>query len=365
MDQPASILVVDDTVENLHLLSRMLTEHGYEVRPVTSGRQALVAARSAPPEAVLLDVTMPEMDGYEVCRRFKEEPTLREIPVIFLTALSDTADKLRAFEAGGVDFITKPFQIDEVLARVRAHVALRQSHAALSASYQRLRGLERMREDLVQMVIHDMRSPLASLVMMLEHLHAGLGAALGEDVAGDLLVAVQAAAATNRMANDVLDVSRLEDGKLPLDRSRHDLVALCRDVVAGRRGLDRSADVVVDADGALDVDCDRGLVRRVVENLVGNAIKHTPEGCPIRVVTRAGAGRVRVEVRDGGRGVPLDARAKIFDKFGTLGARNDGAFHSAGLGLAFCKLAVEAHGGRIGVDAAEPVGSVFWFELPT
>lgn len=365
MEQPASILVVDDTVENLHLLSRMLTAHGYEVRPVTSGRQALVAARSAPPEAVLLDVTMPEMDGYEVCRHFKDEPALREIPVIFLTALSDTADKLRAFEAGGVDFITKPFQIDEVLARVRAQVALRQSHAALADSYQRLRGLERMREDLVQMVIHDMRSPLASLVMLLEHMHAGLGAALGDDVAEDLRIAVQAAAAANRMANDVLDVSRLEDGKLPLDRSRHDLVALCRDVVAGRRGLDRSADVAIDGDGALLVDCDPGLVRRVIENLVGNAIKHTPAGCPIRVAARAGSGQVRVEVRDGGGGVPVEARAKIFEKFGTLGARHDGAFHSSGLGLAFCKLAVEAHGGRIGVDAGSPVGSVFWFELPT
>jgi two-component system, sensor histidine kinase and response regulator len=358
----ASILVVDDTIENLQLLATMLEGQGYEVRPVTSGRQALRAAIAAPPEIVLLDLSMPEMDGYEVCRRFKENEALREIPVLFLTAFGQTADKIRAFEAGGADYITKPFQIDEVLARVRVHLALRQSHAELKASYARLQSLEKLRDDLVQMVIHDMRSPLTALSMLLTCLQEEVGDALGEQTREDLENAMSAAASVNRMANDVLDVSRLEEGKLPLDRARHDLVQICNEVVANRTSLDRRRAIEIEAPGAVEVVCDRDLVYRVVENLVGNALKHTPVDAQVRIAAKRDGDRAQIAVRDRGPGVPPDARARIFEKFG----RVEGGVHtshSAGLGLAFCKLAVEAHGGRIGVDDAAP-GSVFWIELP-
>ena len=186
----ASILVVDDTVENLQLLGSMLSEQGYEVRPVTNGRDALLAARSYPPDSILLDVSMPEMDGYEVCTQLKASEELREIPVIFLTALNSTADKVKAFEVGGADHVTKPFQIDEVLARIRVHIALRRSRQELLASYERLRGLERLREDMVQMVVHDMRSPLSALIGLLEpdpdrsDVHARRGHRAGPRVRG-------------------------------------------------------------------------------------------------------------------------------------------------------------------------------------
>jgi two-component system sensor histidine kinase/response regulator len=360
----ASILVVDDTVENLQLLSSMLQVRGYEVRPVTNGRDALLAARSDPPELVLLDVSMPEMDGYEVCARLKESAELREIPVIFLTALNSTADKVKAFEVGGADYVTKPFQMDEVLARIRVHVALRRSRLELLASYERLRGLERLREDLVQMMVHDMRSPISALIGLLDLLRTDPTCTLSEDAAKDLQYAVQAAAGLSGLANDLLDVSRLEENKLPLDRRPHDLVPVCREVLVRLAPLDRTRRLELDAAEAVPAVCDRGVVQRVLENLVGNAMKHTPGGGRVRVSAVAGPERVRVAVHDEGPGVPPEARSKIFEKFGTVAARHERQYHSAGLGLTFCKLAVEAHGGRIGVDAGDPVGSVFWFELP-
>jgi signal transduction histidine kinase len=358
----ASILIVDDTVENLQLLSSMLQDHGYEARPVTNGRDALVAARQHPPELILLDVSMPEMDGYEVCARLKEIPELREIPVIFLTALSSTADKVKAFEAGGADHVTKPFQIDEVLARIRVHVALRRSQLELQASYDRLRRLERLREDLVQMVVHDMRSPLSALMGLLELVQTD--STLGAQAAEDLQYAIQSAAGVNGLANDLLDISRLEEDKLPLDRQPCDLAQIGRDVLVRLGPLDRTRLLDLDAPGPVAVRCDRGLVHRVVENLVGNAVKHTPRGGRIIVSATARPGRVRVAVRDEGPGVPPEARTQIFEKFGTVAARREHQYHSTGLGLTFCKLAVEAHGGTIGVDAGDPTGSVFWFELP-
>jgi signal transduction histidine kinase len=162
----------------------------------------------------------------------------------------------------------------------------------------------------------------------------------------------------------LLDVSRLEAGAMPLNRVRADLAQVTREAIARLEGMDRDREYVVDVTGDVSVTCDAGIIRRVIENLMSNAIKHTPEGGRVRfVLARTGDG-VRVSVIDQGPGVPVDARAKIFEKFGTLDAKEQRAHHSAGLGLAFCKLAVEAHGGTIGVADAHPTGSEFWFDLP-
>src|SRR6188508_3642417 len=138
----ASVLVVEDTIANLRLLSELLGAQGYEVRAVTNGRQAIQAVEREPPDLILLDINMPELNGYEVCRQLRALERSKDIPVIFLTALTDAIDKVRAFDAGGVDYVTKPFQIEEVLARVKTHIALRQAHAELADSYARLRVVE-------------------------------------------------------------------------------------------------------------------------------------------------------------------------------------------------------------------------------
>ena len=357
------MLVVDDTIENLRLLSSMLEEHGYEVRPVTNGRQALQAVERDPPDLILLDITMPEMDGYEVCRRLRANDRSKDVPVIFLTALTDTADKLRAFDTGAVDYVTKPFRFEEVLARVKTHVALRRAQVALADSYKRLSTLERLRDDLVHMIVHDMRSPLQVLLTRLELLE-GPAAALGEDSRDDLQNAIESSKELGRMVNDLLDVSRLEAGEMPLERGVWDLTRMANEVRAALGTIDRERPIDVESPGAVDVSCDGALVRRVMENLVSNVIKHTPAGTRMRISIARGDGRVRVAVHDEGSGVPAEAREKIFEKFGTVESRHERAYHSVGLGLAFCKLAIEAHGGTIGVDPGVPVGSTFWFELP-
>ena len=225
----ASVLVVDDTVENLRVLSDLLGEQGYEVRAVTSGRQALQAVEHDPPDLILLDITMPDMDGFEVCRLLRATEWSKDVPVIFLTALTATADKLRAFDAGGVDYVTKPFQFEEVLARVRTHVALRRAQTALADSYEGLRALERLRDDLVHMIVHDMRSPLTALQIDL-NLLKGPAAALDDVSRQGLQAAVDSVKALNRMANDLLDVSRLEEGKMPIDRAEWDLIEIASEV---------------------------------------------------------------------------------------------------------------------------------------
>lgn len=359
----ASILVVDDTVENLRLLCSILSGRGHEARPASSGRLALEAASSYPPDAILLDINMPEMDGYEVCRHLKQAENLRDIPVIFLSAMTETADKVKGFSLGGADYITKPFQVEEVLARVETHVALRRSKLKLQESYDRLRAMERLREDLVNMIVHDIRSPLGALIMLLDFVLESSRNQLDQNAVESLETASRAADTLARMANDILDVSRIEEGRLPLDAGQVDLVQVCREVVALMQPLERSRQLEVVTGQSIEACCDRKLVQRVVENLVGNAIKHTPSTGRISVAVLTADGGARIEVRDDGRGVPDEARETIFDRYATGGACS-GKYHSAGLGLTFCRMAVEAHGGRIGVDPVKPQGSSFWFELP-
>lgn len=357
-----NVLVVDDTIENLNLLSSILEQDGYEVRPVPEGPMALQAIVVELPDIILLDINMAPLSGYEVCERLKQDPRTKDIPVIFVSALDETLDKVRAFSLGAVDYVTKPFQVLEVLARVRTHLQLRRTQQALEQSYQRLRQLEALRDDLVHMVVHDLRSPLSALIYNLGFIREGLMGKVPSQVLDDVDAGEAAARIMIGLANDLLDVSRLESDRLPVQRAREDLLDVVRAAVENVRRMQSGREVVIESQGPVAGWFDAALIRRVIENLVSNGLKHTPPESPLHIEA-SGSEALRVVVRDQGHGVPEQYRDKIFDKFGISVARHDNAYHSAGLGLAFCKLAVEAHGGRIGVESTS-AGSAFWFEIP-
>jgi two-component system sensor histidine kinase/response regulator len=356
----ASVLVVDDNLDNLRLLGAMLADRGFDVRPVTSGAEALRTVAQAPPDLVLLDVSMPLMDGFEVCARLKQDEATRDVPVIFVTALGDITAKVKGFAAGGTDYITKPFQLEEVLARVSNQLALRDARRQLSSHLERLHELERLRDDLVHMIVHDLRSPLTAMIMNIYALKSRV-AGESRDIVGEL---AKAAEALSGMTNTLLDVRRLEEGKMPLQRVACDLTRIAAEVRGALAVMHRGRTIELDGDGPVVAVCDPALIRRVLENLLSNGIKHSPASGRLRVAIARVAERIRVTVEDEGEGVPPEARQRIFEKFGAVTARADSSYHSAGLGLAFCKLAVLAHHGAIGVESARPKGSRFWFELP-
>jgi len=357
------IMVVDDVPENLKLLEGMLRDCGYRVVAFPRGNLAIKAAQKDPPDLILLDIMMPGLDGYAVCERLKADPNLRDIPVIFISALDEISDKVEAFRRGGVDYVTKPFQFEEVEARVKAHLQLRRQQLRIEEQLRKLRDLEELRDSLLHMIIHDMRSPLGVFTNAARFLEGVLDLEPGNQQM--LTVATQAARELDEMINSLLDVNRMESGEMPLNPTNHDLLEIGRAVVDSIRGSAEFAGVQLDISGTNTSACfDKDLFRRVLSNLVGNAIKYCGAGSSIKIRILSSDTVARVEVADDGPGIPAESRERIFEKFGLVEDRRTTGKHSTGLGLAFCKLAVEAHHGRIGVESEVNVGSTFWFELP-
>lgn len=359
------ILLVDDLPANLELLSGMLKGRGYKVRAALSGDAAFQAVAAEPPDLVLLDIKMPGMDGYEVCSRLKADPKTKDIPVIFISALNETFDKVRAFAAGGVDYIPTPFQFEEVAARVRTHLELRRQDQALRRNYEKLKELERLRSGLVHMIIHDLRIPLSVIVSSVDMARRDRRSALSSYAADNLEEASKSGEIMMRMVSDLLDASRMESGKMPLTMAECDLAELLTRTAAYMKPLAGKRTLVAGpVEGGLKVRADAQLLGRVLKNLVSNAIKFSPkEGGYVALAARREKKRIRLTVENNGPGIPAEHHGKIFEKFGQLDSSGERRPYSTGLGLNFCKLAVELHGGHIGVESEPGKPTVFWIEL--
>jgi signal transduction histidine kinase len=360
-----SIMVVDDTPVNLRLLTGMLKERGYKVRPVANGKFALQTAKHDPPDLILLDILMPEMNGYEVCERLKAEEQLAKIPVIFISALDETMDKVKAFKVGGVDYVTKPFQFEEVEARVATHLELRRQKHLIQESYDRLRELEALRDGLVHMIVHDMRTPLTAIYGFLKTLEMLEGENLSDQGREFVQTALASTEHLVEMVSSLLDVSKMEAGEMKLNLTQCELLTIAREALAKVEPLKGGRQLMLSGpDEPVTVIADAELIARVFQNLLGNALKFTPDGGRVTVSIEPNADAVRVLVQDTGPGIPPPYRERIFEKFFQVENRANRQKYSTGLGLTFCKLAVEAHGGQVGVDSEEGRGSTFWFTLP-
>jgi len=364
------LLVVDDVATNIDILLGVLSED-YIVRVATDGPDALDSVRRAVPDLILMDVMMPGMDGFEVCRRLKDDPTTHGIPVIFITALDEIMDKVKGFSVGGVDYVTKPFQPEEVLARVGLHLEIRRQKlelhrqkSELQQSYDKLRETEIQRDSLVHMIIHDMRSPL---FVILGNLEMAEMKPLPDCVATCIGRAMSASYMLMEMISTLLDVSKMEAGQMMLKFSEFYMRDLVMETIQMLEPLQFQRRVSMTAPEEMEaISGDTRLIRRILQNLIGNALKFTDKdkGIITVCIEIAAKDKMRVSVVDNGGGIPQEYREKVFDKFCQVATQKQSQGYSTGLGLTFCKLAVEAHGGRIGLESEVGGGSTFWFELP-
>ena len=355
------VLVVDDHAANRLLLRELLEPDGHEVVEAADGAAALELANAHPPDVVLLDVQMPGLDGFEVCRRLKAGRETAAIPVVLVTALDARDDRIAGIRAGADDFLTKPIDRTEVKLRVRNAVAAHSLFLESLTQYRKLQELEAMRDSLVHLVVHDLRSPLSVVLASLELLQLGADG-LGADTAEFVADALECTRRMSDMVSDMLDVSRMEEQKLPLVLEQLDLNEV---IAAAARVVAHSSVRVVHVGASMPVParCDRKLVLRVIANLVDNAVKFSPPEGTVSVLATTTERGATVKVFDAGPGIPPEARSMIFDKFGQVRGVQQSS-RSSGLGLTFCKLAVEAHGGVIGVESDGRTGSEFWFSIP-
>lgn len=354
------ILVVDDTPDNCLLIQAILQDEGYQVELADSGKEALRMIEQSPPDLVLLDVMMPGMDGYEVTRRIRANPSLPFMPILLTTAY-DQPSVAQGLDTGADDFIRKPVHFDELLARVRA--LLRLKHSVDERDQ-----IARQREDFVSRLTHDLRTPLVAADRMLNLMSQGALGELSDDVQDAISTMIRSNANLLTMVNTLLEVYRYEAGRKTLIFSPVDLAELAQEVVKelSPLAIDKNLKLNLEFNEGEDYNAkgDRLELYRVMTNLVGNAIKFTDEGSVTVRLIRVDTGLVpaiKLEVQDTGPGISDSDRATLFESFIPGKHKRSGS----GLGLHLTRRIVEAHNGRINVATELGKGSTFTVYLPT
>jgi signal transduction histidine kinase len=355
-----NILIVDDIPANLKVLGDILKGEGYKVRPVPSGALALQVAEKERPDLILLDIMMPDMDGYEVCRRLKENKLLHDIPVIFISALSETNDVVKALKFGGVDYITKPFRAEEISARVKTHIKLRRQSIELQE-------LNVTKDRFFSIIAHDLRGPMGGFM--------GLTDLLTEELSNMSMAEIQEFlwsmrdSATNlfKLLENLLQWARVQQGGIIFSRER----VLFRPIVteslemiqesAKKKGIT----IICDISDQLEVFADGNLIQTVIRNLVSNAVKFSTRGGTVNISAKTTEDEsVEISVKDMGIGMNpymVENLFRIDVKNGRPGTEGE---QSTGLGLLLCKEFIEKHGGHIRVESEVGKGSVFTFNIP-
>ena len=339
-----------------------LEKDGFEFSHHSLCEGAVEIAKAFKPDVILLDVELPDGNGYSLCTQMRAEPSLAEVPVIFLTGMGDEQSRLKGFEAGSQDYVVKPFSVEELRARVRAHLAVKQRRDKLAVAVDELSLRERVRQDIADMIVHDLRSPISTVKITLDLLRqSGLvGGTEFDRMLGS------AEGALDYMLLTVGDLLDLGAGKVKVEPLRLDLAALGRRLNgllvphAERRRVSFSLETA----GEDGLRTDATLVFRIVANLAFNALKFSRPGGEVKVALTAHALGLRAEVADRGPGVPDSEKEKIFLKYHRAPGAEAGRFEGSGIGLAFCRLASRTLGGRVWVEDNPGGGSRFLLDVP-
>jgi signal transduction histidine kinase len=375
MESAACVLVADDVGANVELLMDQLAPLGLRIVQASDAPSALAMAMDLRPDLCILDASMPagalgvpdREAGFEVCRRLKRDPRTARIPVIFVSALNDASDRLKAIESGGDDFLIKPHNRHVLGARVRSLLKLKGATDALEESLRRLREVQKARDDLTRMVVHDLKTPLTSMLATLEMLRDGDFGAVPEGPARALSDVEGKAEDLLGLIHNLLDVTRAEEKPLALAMEPIAPLAFLSELEydwALRFRQEQTSSCVEVADDAPVFQADKAILKRVFSNLIQNAITHSPLPVTLELTARREGTGILFTIGDNGPGIPEAYQETIFAAFTQLSVPNAPRVFSSGLGLAFCRVAVENHGGHIAVESVEGQGSTFTIWLP-
>ncbi|OQY44540.1 MAG: hypothetical protein B6242_12490 [Anaerolineaceae bacterium 4572_78] len=396
------VLIVDDNPTNLQILAEYLETADFEIFVAEDGESALELIEYVTPDIILLDVMMPGIDGFETCHRLKNNPQTKDIPIIFMTALSDASDKVKGFEVGGVDYITKPLQYSEVLARVNTHLTIGnlqkklqqandeleqrvadRTHRLESIAIEKARLLTELEETVIKLkeadhlksefltnMSHEMRTPLNSILGFSELLLLGINGELDPPIQDDIQLIYNSGQHLLAIVNDVLDISKIEAGLIELVLDTFDVHDIIADIQATSTILigDKHVKIITDIPNDLSkVHADETRLKQILLNLMDNAIKFTNEGQITMKVHQSDTEpkMMLFSITDTGIGIPHDKHDVIFKRFRQADMSYRREYGGMGLGLTICQELVKMHGGNIGVISQMYKGSKFWFTIPT
>lgn len=369
-DHPRHILIVDDTPDNLRLLSKTLSEQGYEVQCAINGKLALMAVNHKTPDLILLDIKMPEMDGYEVCEKLKSKPETAEIPVIFLSALDDVLDKVKAFKIGGIDYITKPFQVEEVFARIENQLTIRSlqkelhnKNLKLQKLNQELQRSNQELEEFTYVVSHDLQQPLQTITGFAELLLALKSEINLEQEADEYVTPIlDQGIRMQELIKDLLEYSRAGTKKRNFEAT--DCQEILRKSLAHLHGAIQDSRAMITSETLPTVMADRIQIGQLFQNLIGNGIKYQRSNVEPKIVIAVEEKPQEwlFKVEDNGIGIKPENFERVFQVFQRLHTNQE--YPGTGVGLAICKKIIDRHQGKIWIESQWGIGTTFYFTIP-
>lgn len=373
-DSKSLILIVDDVPKNLQVLGAVLYQAGYEVAMADNGVLALNMLEEMTPDLILLDVMMPEMDGYEVCGKIKENPNTNNIPIIFLTAKNETDSVVKGFDIGAVDYVTKPFNSSELLMRVKTHVELQRSKHQLLKYNEELKKLLENKNEFLGIAAHDMKNPINTIIGFTNLLQKEIQENFDNSPTNKRIIQYvnsmnDTAKFMFRTINEVLNTETLDTGRITLNIVDCNVDKIIDNLLKTylNRATSKNINFYTKYQKNYKVTLDEDRFREIADNLISNAIKYSPLNKNIYIscenVFVNGKNHFIFSVKDEGPGLNGDDMNKVFGRFQKLSAKPTGGENSTGLGLSIVKKLVELHNGQVRVESKPNEGACFIVQI--
>jgi len=365
MDKPL-ILIVDDVSRNIQVLGSTLRKEDYEIAVAQDGKQALKTVENILPDLILLDVMMPVMDGYEVCKRLKEDPLTKDIPIILLTGKTETGDIVKGFEVGASDYITKPYKAAELMARVKTHLELKKSKDQLEKKNEELTRLNDHKNTFLSLISHDLRNPMMAFLNLAEIMKEDYDDLDQAQIKEFISLLYEAADEMQQLLNNLLEWARLEMGKIEPKPENIDLTEIVQNSVnlSKTKALEKSIEINTRLDDQIPAYADSNMIQSVIRNILSNSIKYTNEGGQINIEATSKGSFAELTVCDNGVGIRKSKLEQLFSVKNiesTKGTKNE---KGTGLGLVLCKQMIVQNDGDINIDSMENKGTTVRILLP-
>lgn len=360
------VLIVDDVVSNVLLLKILLTNEKFQVCTASNGKDCIEISRKEHPDLILLDVMMPDLNGFDTAVILKKGEDTKDIPIIFLTALNTPQDLVHGFQVGASDFLTKPFNKEELVMRVTQQISLVAAKRIIEQQNQELRATLNNRDKMYSVIAHDLRSPMASIRMVLNLVVASASPeTVGEEIYNLLDQANRESEEVHDLLDNLLKWTKSQTGRLNVvyqDLDLDDIVPGVVDIFHMIAEMKKINLKMLPSDEKLTVYGDNDMIKTILRNLLSNAVKFTPEGKAIEVFYKREGDFARISVRDHGVGIAADRVESIFHKGETT--YGTGGEEGSGLGLQLCQDFAQKNGGDVYVESVEGEGSTFSFTIP-